>query len=44
MIKSLSPYLLCISLAVAPMAAAQELNCQVTVNADQISGTKKPVF
>ncbi len=44
MIKSLSPYLLCISLAVAPMAAAQELNCQVTVNADQISGTNKQVF
>ncbi len=44
MIKSLSPYLLCISLAVAPMAAALELNCQVTVNADQISGTNKQVF
>ncbi len=31
-------------LASAPLAAAQELNCQVTFNTDQIEGTNKQVF
>lgn len=31
-------------LASAPLAASQELNCQVTFNTDQIEGTNKQVF
>ncbi|MBD5234020.1 MAG: DUF4835 family protein [Bacteroidales bacterium] len=41
---TLSAILLLISSALALPTAAQELNCTVTVNADQVEGTNKQVF
>lgn len=42
--KSFSLLSIIFALAVAHGAAAQELNCQVTFNTDQIEGTNKQVF
>lgn len=42
--KSFSLLSIIFALAVAHGAAAQELNCQVTLNTDQIEGTNKQVF
>ena len=35
---------LALGLGATASACAQELNCQVTVNSDQVSGTNKSVF
>ena len=42
--KSFSLLSIIFAFAVAHGAAAQELNCQVTFNTDQIEGTNKQVF
>ena len=40
----LSPYILALALGVPSAMSAQELNCSVTLNSDQVEGTNKQVF